>query len=185
MSRTIHALVIATTLSCAHAPVARAVAWSIGAHLGFAEVTSPGKGNGSSTVVAFPASAITYEPGLRFAASDRTHANEWLGDAGLFSLDEGGSPLTLFVGMLGYQRTFLASAGNAPFVNVGAGIYREQAALHTTSSSRFGAGIGFRHRVRESRGDMRAEFRIDHLRGDAGRPPLDSFQLRLGFDLWM
>lgn len=166
---------------------AHAGSWSLGAHLGFVSLHSDVKGSASTDVLAAPANALTYEPGLRLGFGDRLHSREVVLDWGTLHLDEGGSPLTLVVAMASYQHTFRASETWAPFTVTGMGLYRERAVAHTSNSTRYGIGAGVRRTLREGHGALRAELRGDHLQADdrSGRPKLTTFAVRLGFDVWL
>jgi hypothetical protein len=167
---------------------AAAPSWSLGTHFGLASIGSgAGSSAGSSTVVAWPTSALTYQPGLRLACGNARHSRDLTLDSGLFLLDEAGSTLSLFVGTASYQHVVRPKWLWSPFADVGLGFYREYAATRTHVSSSYGGGIGVRHAVRDSHGALRAEFRYDHLRDDSasGRPTLITVGLRLGFDLWL
>jgi hypothetical protein len=166
---------------------AGAVSWSLGAQFGLASITSGAGSRGKSTVVAWPSSALTYEPGLRLACGSARHEYDVTLDTGLLLLDEAGSTISMFVGMASYQQVFRREWPWSPFANVGVGLYREEAATRTHSSLRFGTGAGVRHVVRDAHGALRAEVRYDELRGDrgSGRPRLHTVGLRLGFDLWL
>jgi hypothetical protein len=165
---------------------AAAASWSLGTQFGIATMTSTKSRNGSSTVVGWPANALTYEPGLRLAVGNATHTRDVTLDTGWFLLDEAGSTLSLFTSMASYQHVFKPQWYWSPLANAGAGFYREDAATVTHTSVRFGLGAGIRHAVRDGHGALRVEARYDHLdgNGDSGRPGLDTKQLRFGFDLW-
>jgi len=165
---------------------ASAGAWSLGSHFGLSTLKGA-KGGGSSTVLAWPANAIAYQPALRVGFGDSRRTHELQFDSGLFLLDEGGSTLTLLAGSAGYQFTLASSWANAPFVNASVGFYREGGETLSATSPTFGAGIGMRHRVRDGHGALRFEGRVDRLRRapEFDRPGLTSFGLRLGFDLWL
>ena len=162
-----------------------AVSFSLGTQFGLASI-SGGSGS-SSTVVAWPASALTYQPGLRLACGNARHSRDVTLDSGLFLLDEEGSTLSLLVGTASYQHVVRPEWSWSPFANLGLGFYHEYAATRTRISSSYGGGIGVRHAVRDSHGALRAEVHYDHLRGDSasGRPRLITVGLRLGFDLWL
>ena len=184
MSRWIAPVLIALLLDTSRAAAA---SWSLGTQLGIAYITSGAEGEGTTTVVAWPSNAFTYEPGLRLALGNERHTRDVTLDSGWFLLDEAGSSLSLFVAMASYQHVFRPEWHWSPFANVGIGAYREDAATTTHSSTRFGGGIGLRHVVRENHGALRIEGRYDHLdaNGDSGRPKLTTWELRFGFDLWL
>jgi len=170
-----------------HGSSAAALSWSFGTQFGLASISSGAGSRTSSTVVAWPASALTYQPGLRVACGNARHTRDLTLDSGLFLLDEQGSTLSLLVGAAGYQHVVRPDWYWSPFANLGLGFYREYAATRTHTSSSWGAGIGVRHAVRDSHGVLRAEVRYDKLDGDggSGRPELHTVGLRLGFDLWL
>ena len=163
-----------------------AASWSFGTQLDIAYISSADK-KGTSTVVAFPSNALTYEPGLRVALGNDRHTNDVMLDSGWFLLDEAGSTLSLFVAMANVQHVFRPEWNWSPFANAGAGVYREDAATVTHTSGRYGAGIGVRHVVHEDHGALRFEARYDHLNEnrESGRPTLATWGLRFGFDLWL
>lgn len=169
------------------AQMASGASWSIGSHISIATIRSGTPGSGSSTVVAWPSNAFTYQPALRIALSDKAHTHELLVDSGLFLLDQAGSTLSLFTGTASYQHTFSSAARIAAFANLGAGIFREGGAARGTAKATFGGGAGVRRIVGDGKGIVRAELRGDHLQSDGafGRPALTSIGLRLGFDLWL
>ena len=70
------------------APPAAAVSWCLGAQFGLASITSGAGSRGKSTVVAWPSSALTYQPGLRLACGSARHDYDVTLDTGLFLLDE-------------------------------------------------------------------------------------------------
>jgi len=154
--------------------------------LGFAYIQSDVKNSGSSTVVAWPANSFTYQPGLRIAIGDRGHRHELQLDSGMFWLDEAGSTLSLLSASTSYQYAFMADRSDAPFANIGVGLFREGGADRAATSTTFGAGIGLRHRIHGDHGAVRGEVRADYVKAaDAfGRPTLAIVGLRLGFDLW-
>ena len=168
---------------------AAALSWSLGTQFGLASISSGAgsRSSSSSTVVAWPASALTYQPGLRLACGNARHSRDATLDSGLFLLDEAGSTLSLLVGTASYQHVVRPEWLWSPFANLGLGFYREYAATRTHTSLSYGAGIGVRHAVRDSHGVLRAEVRYDGLRRDrgSGRPALTTVGLRLGFDLWL
>ena len=165
---------------------AAAASWSLGTQLGIAYLSTAAN-EGTSTAVAFPSNALTYEPGLRVALGNDRHSRDLMLDTGWFLLDEAGSKLSLFVAMASYQHVFRTQWDWSPFANAGAGVYREDAATVTHTSGRYGAGIGVRHVVREDHGALRLEARYDHLNEnrESGRPTLATWGLRFGFDLWL
>src|SRR5260221_3128405 len=138
---------------------AAALSWSLGTQFGLASISS-GAGGGSSSVVAWPASALTYQPGLRLACGNARHSRDLTLDSGLFLLDESGSTLAQFVGAAGYQHVVRPEWFWSPYANLGLGFYREYAATRTHISSSYGAGICVRHALRDSRGVLRAEVRF-------------------------
>jgi len=165
---------------------AAAASWSLGTQFGIASISSVKDRAGSSTVVGWPANALTYEPGLRLGVGNARHTRDVTLDSGWFLLDEAGSTLSLFTSMASYQHVVRPEWYWSPFANAGVGMYREDAATRTHTSVRFGGGIGMRHAVRDDHGALRVELRYDHLDGDgdSGRPGLNSKGLRFGFDLW-
>ncbi|TMQ70009.1 MAG: hypothetical protein E6K81_13600 [Candidatus Eisenbacteria bacterium] len=166
---------------------ASGASWSVGSHFEISTIHSERPGSGSSTVVAWPANAFTYQPAFRIAVGNASHTGEVLLDSGCFFLDEAGSTLNLFVSTLSFQHTFLAGAATAAFANAGAGIFREGGAARSSTTATFGGGIGVRRIVGEKKGAVRAELRVDRLHSDnvVGRPALNVVGLRFGFDLWL
>jgi len=179
-------LVIVPLVVLLAAAPARAVSWSMGTQFGIASITSGGDA-GKSTVVGWPASAITYQPGLRVGAGNARHTRDVTLDSGLFLLDEAGSTLSLFTATLSYQHVVKPEWPWSPFGNIGLGTYREDSASRTFSSRKWGAGLGIRHAVRDDHGALRVELRYDYLNRDSGsgRPALNTVGLQFGFDLWM
>lgn len=166
---------------------AAAVSWSLGTQLDIAYVTSGPEGEGTSTVVTWPANALTYEPGLRLAVGNERHTRDATLDFGWFVLDEAGSTLSLFVASASYQHVFRPEWAWSPFADAGLGVYREDTSVQSHASTRYGGGIGMRHVVREDHGALRLEVHYDHLQAntETGRPKLDTWGLRFGFDLWL
>jgi hypothetical protein len=158
---------------------AAAASWSLGTQLGLAYISSGAAGEGTTTVVAWPANALTYEPGLRLAVGNDHHTRDLLLDTGWLKLDEAGSTLSMFVATASYQHVFRPGWNWSPFANAGAGAYREDAATVTRTSGRWGGGICVRHVVHEDHGALRFEARYDRLNAnrDSGRPELN--------DLWL
>ena len=113
-------LVIVPLVVLLAAAPARAVSWSMGTQFGIASITSGGDA-GKSTVVGWPASAITYQPGLRVAAGNARHTRDVTLDSGLFLLDEAGSTLSLFTATLAYQHVVKPEWPWSPFGNIGLG----------------------------------------------------------------
>ena len=164
-----------------------AVSWSLGTQFGLASSTSDQGGAGKSSVVAWPASAITYQPGLRVAAGNARHTRDVTLDSGLFLLDEAGSTLSLFTASLAYQHVVMPEWSWSPFGNIGLGTYREDSESRTFSSQKWGAGVGVRHSARDGHGALRVEVRYDYINRDSGsgRPALNIVGLQFGFDLWL
>lgn len=186
MSRSVSTLLVALPL-IGLSQVANSASWSIGSHMGLSTIRSERPGSGTSAVVAWPSSALTYQPGLRIALGSEVRHHELLVDTGLFFIDQAGSTLSLFTLTTSYQHTFSPRSGTAVFANLGGGLFREGGAAVSSTSSTFGAGLGVRHVVGDSHGAIRAELRVDRLHSaDAfGRPALNLVGLRLGFDLWL
>lgn len=164
-----------------------ALSWSFGSNLGISTVRSNKDGSGTSTVLAWPTNALAYQPALRVGIGDSRHAHEVLQDSGLFMIDEAGSTLSLFAFLGSYQHTLFADRANAPFANIGVGLYREGGAALTSTTRSGGVGVGLRHVVNDRHGTVRGEVRVDYLKHDDtfGRPDLTTIGLRLGFDLWL
>ena len=184
MSRCVVILAVCAVFT-APAP-AGALTWSLGTNLGLFSIHgSPSAGN--STVVAWPSNATVYEPAFRLACSDSRHAHEITLDSGLLLLDEAGATVTQTIALASIQEVFLPDWTLSPFTNLGIGPYRETSAERTHASTAWGLGAGVRHAIRRGHGAIRGELRYDHLASDhgSGRPALDSFGLRLGFDLWL
>jgi len=137
--------------------------------------------------VAWPASSLAYQPGLRLGFSDSSRSQELFLDSGMFLLDEAGSSLSLFVSSLGYQRAFRFHRSIAAIANATCGLYREGGGPTTSTALNYGAGFGIRYGIHDGHGVLRAELRADHLEQDesVSRPALTSIGLRFGFDLWL
>lgn len=181
------AVVVAGVLAMlAASPPVWGVSWSLGSHLGLGHISSRVEGSGSSFAIAWPQSAFTYQPGMRLALSDSSRKHELQVDSGFFWLDQAGSRYSLLNISTSYQRCFGAGA-TTPFANLGLGVLSEGSAGRSSISGSFGGGIGARHVIRERRGALRAEARVDwHLHDTTtGRPALTTIGLRLGFDLWL
>jgi hypothetical protein len=160
---------------------------SLGSHLGVGVLTTTSKNAGRTTLIAWPSNPLGYQPALRVALSDQGHAHELQLDTGFLYIDDGGSGYSLFTAMLSYQHTFRADDVVAPYVNLGAGLYRESSAAAASTKPSAGIGAGVRRRVGDRHGALRGEFRADYLQSDSvtGRPGLTTIGVRLGFDLWM
>ena len=184
MSRALAFLCVAIVLLAARP--AASVSLAVGSHLGFEYIWSDHPETGTSSIFAWPANALGYQPGLRLAVGDARHAHELFVDSGLLVIDQAGSTLSTIPVLVGYQHTAWADRPNAPFVNVGVGFYREGGSSRSATSTFFGAGLGLRHVVGDRHGDVRIEARFDRLLGTTtfGRPILNTFGLRVGFDLW-
>ncbi len=180
-------LVLLAVLTLASCRPAWAVTWSLGSQMGLSTIRSSSTTSGSSTVLAWPSNAFTYQPGLRIGIGDSRHAREVVIDSGMFLIDEAGSILSLFAASASYQQTFMPRWRNAPFANAGIGFYREGGAARSATSTSFGAGVGVRHALGSGHGALRAEGRLDYLKDSDtfGRPALITLGLRLGFDLWL
>src|SRR5438093_9153040 len=61
---------------------------SLGTHFGVSTILSDVRNSGNSTVVAWPANAFAYQPGLRVGVGDARHPDELVLDSGLFLIDE-------------------------------------------------------------------------------------------------
>lgn len=166
---------------------AAAASWSLGTQLGLAYITSGAAHEGTTTVVAWPSNALTYEPGLRLALGSDRHTDDVMLDTGWLKLDEAGSTLSLFVATASYQHVFRPEWNWSPFANAGLGAYREDASTVTHTSARWGGGIGVRHVVHEDHGALRFEVRYEHLdeNRESGRPTLKTWGVQFGFDLWL
>ena len=164
-----------------------AASWSMGSHFGMSVIHSSVEGSGSSTVVGVPASAISYQPGLRVAVGNSGRSRELGLDLGLFVLDEGGARLSLFNASFNYLHCFRPLRKFGVLASTGAGVVREGGGARSSYSASFGGGVGLRRVVRDNHGAVRIEARIDcHGRdGVRGRPFLTTAGLRLGFDLWL
>jgi len=152
-----------------------------------AGTTRSGAHSGTSTALALPSNALTYQPGFRLGYGNTKRTHEVTLDAGALVIGEEGSTVSLVVGSLGYQYAFGRSPLSNPFANVGIGFLREGNALAAGSNATWGAGVGWRRVLRDQRGDLRAEIRYDYLKGGGpfGRPNLTTVGVRLGFDLWL
>lgn len=169
------------------APVpARAWEWSLGASMS-AGATSSTAHNGTSTAFGLPSNALSYQPGFRLGYGSERRVHEVILDGGALVIGEQGSTVSLIVGSLGYQHAFGRSETSNPIANVGLGFLREGSALATGANWTWGTGAGWRRVLRDQRGDLRAEVRYDYVHGGGpfGRPNLNTFGLKLGFDLWL
>lgn len=165
---------------------AQSGAWSLGSHMGLAHISSGVEGSGSSFSIAGPQSAFVYQPGLRLGFGDERRMQEVQLDVGFFWLDQAGASYSLLDLSTSYQRC-LSGGSTAPFANLGLGLLSEGSAGRSSASGLFGLGVGVRHVIRERRGAVRAEGRVDWLLRDktTDRPALTTIGLRLGFDLWL
>ena len=165
---------------------AQAWEWSLGASMS-AGTTRSGAHSGTSTALALPSNALTYQPGFRLGYGNQGRTHEVILDGGALVIGEEGSTVSLIVGALGYQHAFGRSPTSTPFANVALGFLREGSALEAGTNVTFGAGAGWRRVLREERGDLRAEIRYDYLKGGGpfGRPDLTTVGLKFGFDLWL
>src|SRR5262245_58132632 len=100
MSRVLVATLVLFTFVARNA---QAWEWSLGSHLGVTSIHSDIGSTGTTTVLGWPATPLAYEPGLRVALGNATHTHEFAFDAGLLSVNAGGSTLTQSVGSFGYQ----------------------------------------------------------------------------------
>ena len=184
MSRTQVAVV--ALLGLMLASPARAGSWSLGAQLGAISLRSD-EGGGTSTVVAFPLNALSYQPGLRLGFGDARHSREACLEGGLLVIDEAGTVVTIAVASLGYQHVFMQHAVSSPFASAWVGMVGEGGEGQYGNSISYGAGLGWRRVIRDEHGALRIEARYDYLRsgGAFERPKLSMLGLRLGFDLWL
>jgi len=179
-------LAIVALLSLVASTPARAGSWSLGAQLGWMAIQS-GEGSYTTTVLAMPSSALSYQPGLRLGFGDARHTREACFEGGMLMIDEAGSLVTIAIGSFGYQHVFMREAAWNPLANVWAGFVNEGGEERSGISPSLGAGLGVRHVVHEDRGALRFEVRYDYLKagGPFERPKLATVGFRFGFDLWL
>src|SRR5437773_7659004 len=79
---------------------ARAWEWSLGASMS-AGTTRGGAHGGTSTALAVPSNALTYQPGFRLGYGSQRRAHEVIFDGGALVIGEEGSTVSLIVGALG------------------------------------------------------------------------------------
>jgi len=183
MSRTIRWFVL-VLLGCL-ARSAYAGSWSLGAHVS-ASVVRGDANEGSTGIWGAPSNVLGYQPALRVAWGDAVHKNDVLLDVGGLAIDQPGSNLSLAIATLGYQHAFGTAHSFSPIVDAETGAVREDDA-QVSWAPLFGLGAGVRHLIRDDHGAVRIEARWDLVETDhtTGRPRLDSFGIRAGFDLWL
>jgi hypothetical protein len=168
-------LVFALALSPAQA---RATQVSLGANLGFVQLSS-----GGSSSVLFQAPfdpSIGFQPGLRLG---------FPGESGMddFSIDLGGLRIEdthVFAVLLHYRRC-LVRAATSPYLTIGGGFHTYGFGGRTETNPVFGGGAGLIHRLPDQRGALRLEFRVDDLKQDQGADDLLSVGVKAGFDLYL
>jgi hypothetical protein len=160
---------------------------SIGANLGVA-VYDPENGD-STTIVGWPASQLTYLPGMRIGISDEGFRNEIYFDTGL-NLQDKGRLFYLFELTTNYQYAFSPTRMTSPYITAGAGLILARSRSffgdpeHAIGGA-LGGGVGFRNRLPNGHGAIRAEVHFDHMfEADPLIAPANLYMLKVGFDLY-
>ena len=151
------------------------------------------KGGDNTTILGLPASASTFQPGIRIGVSDEKMQNELYFDTG-FSVLSGNGGFHTIVVTANYQRTLSDEKLSSPYVTAGIGAISAGADLGIGSTSAvsavFGAGLGLRAKLANGHGALRVEARVDHIsagkdRGTEVISPATLFGLKGGFDIWL
>jgi hypothetical protein len=177
------------TLSCGSA---MATHTSLGANYGVT-IYHP-EGGDNTTIIGVPASASTFQPGLRMGVSDEKMKNELYFDTG-FSLLSGNGGIHTFVVTANYQYTFPSEKLSSPYVTAGIGAISAGGDVGLSGSisavsADFGAGLGVRTKLQNGHGAFRIEARVDHIGEgkDRGTQVIESatlFGVKAGFDIWL
>jgi len=165
---------------------------SLGANYGVT-IYHPKVGD-NTTIIGVPASALTFQPGLRMGVSDEKMRNELYFDTG-FSLLSGNGGVHTFEVTANYQYTFPSEKLSSPYVTAGIGAISAGADVGpggsiSAVSAVFGAGLGARTKLQNGHGAFRIEARVDHVsegkdRGTEVIAPATLFGVKGGFDIWL
>ena len=168
---------------------AAAGTFGIGANMGFTSIT-PDVGR-DTQIVGWPASAVGFQPGVRFSYITEAGTHEGFLDTGLLRLSGGGESTTYMLLSGNYQYNFLLTGKVRPYLTAGAGIHRVSLGSdfvpdESDNSLVFGGGGGIRLPVSADHGAIRLEARYDHAgNGNNFLSSAGMFTFRAGFDLWM
>jgi len=150
------------------------------------------EGGDNTTIIGFPASASTFQPGIRMGVTDEKMKNELYFDTG-FSLLSGNGGVHTFNVTANYQYTFPSEKLSSPYLTAGVGAISAGggfAGSINALSAVYGAGFGSRTKLKNGHGAFRIEARVDHIsegkdRGTQVIEPATLFGLKGGFDLWL
>ena len=159
--------------------------WSLGANLGVSSYDP--EGGEDLTLIAFPSSAVFFQPGLRVGFAGTNSPHEFYLDTGVSDLD-GDVTRILMTG--NYQYNFASKSNTSFYLTGGLGFANVSIVDDGATSLMVGAGAGARFRVADGHGSIRTELRYDHVgEGDDGSTEvIDEAGLigfRFGFELWM
>lgn len=165
---------------------------SIGANYGIT-IYHPKVGD-NTTIIGFPASVLTFQPGIRMGVSDDKMQNELYFDTG-FSLLSGSGGVHTFEVTANYLRALTPEKLSSPYVTAGIGAFlagTDAGFGGNTSavSAVFGAGLGLRAKLENGHGAIRVEARVDRITEgkDRGAEVISSatlFGVKGGFDLFL
>lgn len=149
---------------------------TLGANLGFTQLSSDGSSSFSLTVPSDLYFGI--QPGLRLGFLDAQAMTEVYFDFGAVAIDDA----SLAALTVNFQRN-LARAATTPYLTIGAGFHSYGFDGTIEANPIYGGGIGVMHRLGHGHGAVRAEFRYDALRDSESDNTLTSVGLKAGFDL--
>lgn len=173
--------------------VARAAdsgALTLGPNLGIGLVDEPGTGSDAVTSIGVPSGGGllfgSLQPGMRFGYVGPSGRFDVYLDVALNYARSERSSFHTFLGGLNLQYNFLPEAVATPYVTAGGGFLKVGGDfIGGETDPMLGLGLGVRRMVSEGHGALRAEARYDRLLGGDTSIDLNSFALKLGFDLWI
>lgn len=159
---------------------------SVGANWGIAIYNVAG---GNTTIIGVPGEVTSFQPGLRFGATDEKMRNGLYFDLG-FSLLGGGGTFHAIEAIANYQYAFPSEKLSSPYLTFGAG------AISIGSSSSFGGGagstslvlgggLGVRTKLESGHGALRLEVRVDRIVESELIRKATLYGIKGGFDLFI
>ncbi len=178
-------------------PGTSAAELSLGANLGLT-VYKFSNDKHVTTLIEWPASAASMQPGLRVGFRPSGSHHEVYLNTGLEYESRQGSDAHEFEATANYQYSLSPDAGVTPYATAGGGLisqtleypyydyYGYVESVRTATLGVYGGGLGVAFRVANGAGRLRAEARYDRVpKGDRIYYSTGLFGIRLGFDLWM
>ena len=161
---------------------------SLGANYGIT-FYHPNSPDGNTVIIGLPASAVTFQPGIRLGVLDERMQNELYFDAGVLLLT-GDGDTHLFEITANYQRALSPEKDTSPYVTAGVGVISAGAYGTGAVSPVFGGGLGLRAKLNNGHGAIRVEVRADQVveGNDRGTRVIESATLvgfKGGFDIWL